>query len=308
MNDLRNHRRVSILFYLLTGYVLLQFAWWAYLLIDLSIQHYADAGPDTVRIKIWMIAGEGAVFLIFLLAGIYIMRRTITREIGLAKQQRNFLLSITHELKTPLAGIKLALQTLQKRSTLDADKRSEIEKGAIANTERLHNLIDNVLLAARLESGVARPELTQTNLAELTRDIVRTVSLHAAREQEIHTDIPTEIRGRFDVNAYTSILTNLLENALKYGDGQPVEISLASDEERITLIVADRGPGIPDNDFRRIFEMFYRPGNEDTRSKKGTGLGLFIVKELTESLGGTIRVEKREPTGTEFTIFLPRRR
>jgi signal transduction histidine kinase len=149
----QTERRVSLLFYLLTAYILLQFAWWAYLLIDLNRTLYASSGEGVIRLKTWMIIGEGSVFLIFLLAGIFIMQRTIRKEIALVRQQRNFLLSITHELKTPIASIKLGLQTLQKRKSLSPEERKPFEESAIKNTERLHSLIDNVLLATRIESG-----------------------------------------------------------------------------------------------------------------------------------------------------------
>lgn len=302
MDRLRTQRRVTVLFYILVAYVILQFSWWAYLLIDLSKAHYEPQGRETVRLKIWMIAGEGAVFLIFLLAGIYIMHRTISREIALARQQRNFLLSITHELKTPLAGIKLALQTLQKRGNLPSDKRMEIENGALVNTERLHALIDNVLLATRIESGGSPLVLEETDVSELTAQIAGQFK----GKQIIQSDIQPQISGTTDVNAYTSIVANLLENALKYGGNQPVLLVLRGGPEEIEISVKDRGPGITDGEAGRIFDMFYRSGNEETRSKKGTGLGLYIVRELTSAMGGRIQIDRPEEGGVKFRVFLPR--
>ncbi len=302
MDPLRTQRRVTVLFYILVAYVILQFSWWAYLLIDLSRAHYAPQGAETVRLKIWMVAGEGAVFLTFLLAGIYITHRTISREIALARQQRNFLLSITHELKTPLAGIKLALQTLQKRGNLPAEKRWDIEKNALANTERLHALINNVLLATRIESGGSPLLIEETDLSALTAQIADQFK----GNQTIHSDIQPQITVNTDVTAYTSIVVNLLENAMKYGGDQSVFLVMRGGPKEIEVSVEDRGPGISDGEVGRIFDMFYRSGNEETRNKKGTGLGLYIVRELTSAMGGRIQIDRPEKGGAKFRVFLPR--
>jgi signal transduction histidine kinase len=298
-------RRVTILFYLLTGYVLLQFAWWAYLLVDLNTELYASQGKDVVNLKIWMVIGEGAVFLVFLLAGIYIMQRTIRKEIALVRQQRNFLLSITHELKTPVAAIKLVLQTLVKRDTLNAEQRAQIQQTAIENTERLHALIDNVLLATRIESGQEPVQLETKNLSELTRQICTGVLVSLLPKNKLTSDIQVDIIAEADPNAYESILINLVENAAKYAENSDIFISLKRGGNRALLTVADGGPGIPDEAKSQIFEKFYRMGNEETRSKKGTGLGLYIVKELCDLHKASISVENNYPSGTIFRISFP---
>lgn len=305
MTKVSNDRRVSLLFYILTLYILVQFSWWAYLLIDLNKLYYADEGADTVNLKVWMILGEGAVFLVFLLGGIFIMQRAIRKEITLVRQQRNFLLSITHELKTPLAAIKLGIQTLQKRKGLTPNQREPLEKTALANTERLHSLIDNVLLATRIESGQHPLYFNPTNLSEKTNQICQETEIALGKSGMIDREIELGLTINIDGNAYESILVNLIENAFKYGDNQNIDVSLRKEGSRMLLTVADHGQGIPLQERKKIFDKFYRMGNEETRSKKGTGLGLFIVKELVALHHGKISISESRSKGASFTVSLP---
>jgi K+-sensing histidine kinase KdpD len=274
-------------------------------LVDLNTEFYASQGQDVVNLKVWMIIGEGTVFLTFLLAGIYIMQRTIRKEIALVRQQRNFLLSITHELKTPVAAIKLVLQTLVKRDTLSQDQRAPLQQNAIENTERLQALIDNVLLATRIESGQEPVQLEEKNLSELTDQICQKLIQSLINEEDTKVAIQPGLHAMVDPNAFESILVNLLENAVKYADGKSIAVELKRSGDRVVLSVIDGGPGIPDQAKTQIFNKFYRMGNEETRSKKGTGLGLYIVKELSDLHRAKISVENNEPTGSIFKISFP---
>jgi signal transduction histidine kinase len=249
----KSGKRLVVLFYLLTAYILLQFAWWAYLLIDLNKKYYFDEGTEAVRLKVLMVAGEGTVFLIFLLTGIYIMQRTVRKEISLVRQQRNFLLSVTHELKTPVAVIKLCLQTLQKRAGLPSEKRLTLESTAVENTERLHNLIDNVLLATRIESGQDVVQKQSIDLSELAERLCGGLLKAIAGRTELHVEIEKGITAEVDPQAFESILVNLTENAVKYAGKSPVAISLASQPDGIRLRVSDFGPGIPPDQTKKVF-------------------------------------------------------
>ncbi len=250
-----------------------------------------------------MVVGEGAVFFSILIAGLIITKNSIRKEITLVRQQRNFLLSITHELKTPISAIRLCLETLSKHQNLEANKRMSLQGNALENTARLNELIDNVLLATRIESGenvlVAEP----SNISELTEKILKRFS--GQSEQKIEHQIERAIKISLDPSAYDSILTNLLENALKYGDNKPVQVSLRSFDGSVILSVKDHGPGISDEMQKKIFTKFYRAQNEETRSQKGTGLGLYIVKELVQLHGGKISVKTNSPSGTQFVIEIP---
>ncbi len=298
-------KRVGVLFYILTSYVLLQFTWWAYLLIDLNKALYASEGESVVRNRVLMVLGEGAVFLVFLLAGIFIMQRTIRKEIGLVRQQRNFLLSITHELKTPVAIIKLCLQTLYKRDNLDIEQRRPLQKSALENTDRLHTLIDNVLLVTRIESNIAFLNLERADLTALTKEITARLNAGFSEKNVFLVECQDGCEAKVDRSAFESILLNLLENALKYGGNNGVSVSLRKKSDQILLEVSDGGPGIPDSEKSRVFTKFYRMGNEETRSRKGTGLGLFIVSELVSLLGGRLTLRDNTPSGSVFSVYLP---
>ncbi len=302
----RLEKRLSLLFYLLIAYILLQFFWWAYLLIDLNSKYYADEGAERVRLKVLMVAGEGAVFLVFLLAGVYIMQRTIRKDMSLVRQQRNFLLSITHELKTPVAAIKLCLQTLEKRSGLTQEQRLPLQQTAIENTERLHKLIDNVLMATRIESGQAIIQKQAVNLSKLTTELARGLLQPLAGEEALLVQVEPAVMAPVDEGMFESILVNLVENAVKYGQGGPIEISLRAEQAQVVLKVADQGPGIPEEERKRVFEKFYRMGNEETRTRKGTGLGLYIVARLVELHGAKLTLADNHPSGTVFSIRFPK--
>jgi|SRR5690554_2859008 len=304
MNSRRAGKRVNVLFYLLTGYILLQFFWWAYLLVELNLELYQNQDPETGNIKVLMIVGEGIVFFIFLLAGIFITQRTIKKEIKLVRQQRNFLLSITHELKTPLAAIKLSMDTLTKRENLDTNQRNLLQNNVRDNTERLSLLIQNVLLATQIENGKDILDKSEVNLSDLTRKIVSRIGQTWAGAK-INVDIHSEIIGLTDIHNYESIVTNLVENALKYGGDKPLTVGLSQENSHAILQVSDHGSGIPNAVKARIFDKFYRVENEETRSKKGTGLGLYIVKELVELNNGSIQVEDNQPSGCRFIVKLP---
>src|SRR5690606_30289537 len=194
MKSSKAGKRVNVLFYLLTIYILLQFFWWAYLLIKLNIEHYGTDERGVGNLKVWMIIGEGSVFFIFLLAGIFLTQRTIKREIKLVRQQRNFLLSITHELKTPLAAIKLCMDTLTKRNNLDADQRNLLQNNVRENTERLSLLIENVLLATRIENGKDTLDKSEVNISELTQKLVTRIA-QTSGKSEIKTHIDPGIIG-----------------------------------------------------------------------------------------------------------------
>ncbi len=296
----RVDRRVLILFYLLIFYITLQFVWWAYSLLRLMKELYGDS--EVFSTKVWMVLGEGAVFIAFLLAGAYIMQRAIRKEMTLVRQQRNFLLSITHELKTPLAAIKLCIETLSKRKDLSSDQREPLERNALQSTERLHNLIDKVLLATRIENSSLESEEIRTPiiLSQISEEVIEQFKITYPNIQ-ITSNIEPDLQLSIDAVHFESIIGNLIENAIKYGDGE-VEINLSKSRNGLVLCVSDNGSGIASEYRKRVFQKFYRIGNEDTRTQKGTGLGLYIVSKLVSMYNGTIRITDNQPTGTRFEI------
>jgi two-component system phosphate regulon sensor histidine kinase PhoR len=313
-----------VLIYVLSGYVLIQFVWWAYMLVDLNSEAYhlrlellttSEMPAPEAQIqktaldaklsqRVWMVLGEGAVFVFILVLGFRALQRSISRELELSAQQKNFLLSVTHELKSPLAAIKLQLQTLAGRSLSD-EKRHQIYVRALADTERLQGLVENLLLVNRVEAGKFPLEMKRTDISELTQQLIKR---HFASELEkgiLTIAFEAGLWIACDHQAMESIVINLIENAQKYAVSSNIDIRIGKQGHSILLSVADQGPGIPDIEKERVFQRFFRLGNEDTRSTKGTGIGLYLVRQLVEMQHGTIHVKDNVPKGTSFEVRLP---
>ncbi len=328
MNSSPKKSRPLFWFYILLVYVFLQFSWWTYLMFQLNSENIRlktelnllkgetpediIANGNTLNAKLhkrWlMISSEGAVFVFLLLLGGYQIRKTLKKETALAQQQKNFLLSVTHELKSPLASTKLQLQTLQKHE-LDRNKQKEILSNAISDTDRLNNLVENILLAAKIENSVFILNKEEYNLSEYIKEGMQQTINSFQYSQKVVLNIEPNIRMKIDRTTFPSIILNLFENAVKYSDGNStITIGLkssfakASEDKKIILSVADQGVGISTEDKTSIFEKFYRVGNEDTRKTKGTGLGLYIVNYLVEQHNGVITVKDNTPKGTVFEV------
>jgi signal transduction histidine kinase len=279
------HRRTLWLFGVLAAYVLLQFLWWAYLLVEKDNELRALIGQlDALGVRstlshgdrsrtLLMVAGEGFVFVCLLLIGLWTIYRSVRHELVLARLQRNFLLAASHELRTPIAGLKLHLQTLQRRQ-LDAEQQRSLMTMALGDVERLGALSEKILLATRLAEA----------------------------------RLPLALPMGSDADAVRTIVGNLLENACKYAPpGTAVTITARSEQGGTLIEVADEGPGVPAEERERIFDRFHRGGREETRQTKGTGLGLFIVRRLADALGGSVTLRNGRPHGAIFEVALPDR-
>jgi two-component system phosphate regulon sensor histidine kinase PhoR len=314
--------KVLLQFYLLVIYVLLQFCWWAYMITNLNkevhdlklkIEVYTNKNADDLVIaqeqlnaklhKRWlMIAGEGTVFALILGLGIYRTRNTFKKEFELSKQQKNFMLSITHELKSPIASARLQIETLLKHQ-LSQDKQEFVLNQALQETERLDALVEKILLANRIESSAYLIQKENFNLSALCQKIIDNLKIALLKNHQINTDIIPDIKIKGDAMAFTSIITNLLDNASKYSPAQStIDVILKKENDIITLIIKDQGIGISTSEEQMVFNKFYRSGNEETRNTKGTGLGLYIVKNLVKMHQGTIKIAANQPKGTIFTI------
>jgi signal transduction histidine kinase len=304
--------RPLLFFYILVIYVLLQFSWWAYLLIDLNKVVYGSQSvilPDgdfsTFEKKWMMVAGEGIVFLAILVFGIYKTRQAFQKEFALARQQRNFLLSITHEFKSPLAAIKLGLQTIQKRN-LDQDQMGRVVTAAISETDRINMLLEDTLMAARIESKNFELSIELVDFSDCCNSVIQHKQTEWTGRRKIVSSIADDVRVMGDPMALTSILVNLMDNADKYAPlGQPVQVQLDRENRDLVLTVSDFGPGIPISERNSVFRKFYRIGNEETRRTTGTGLGLYIVKNLVDLHKGRVSIGDNHPTGAVFRVTLP---
>jgi len=322
MNSNNTSSKVLLQFYLLVIYVLLQFCWWAYMITNLNkevhdlklkIEVYTNKSADEIQVaqqllneklhKRWlMIAGEGTVFALILGLGIYRTRSTFKKEYELSKQQKNFMLSITHELKSPIASARLQIETLLKRQ-LPLDKQEIVLNQALQETERLDLLVEKILLANRIESSAYFIQKDNFNLSALSHKIINNLKSTLLKNHLVNVMVQSDINMLGDHMAFTSILINLLDNAAKYSPNKSrIDLVLSKENETITLAVKDEGVGISLQEEKEVFNKFYRSGNEETRNTKGTGLGLYIVKSLIVLHQGQIKISPNKPKGTIFTV------
>jgi len=328
-------KRMRLLSNIVIAYMLVAFAWWSVLLFVknrdafnakseyLQIVLVADGTVDTreefYTSKIykdlaseyerqeWMIFGEATFFIISLIIGIWLINRGYRNAMFAAQQRRNFLLSITHELKSPIASVKLAFETIFRRD-LSKDKINMLSTSGIKESDRLNDLVNNLLLAAKVESAY-QPVMESLDLNLIFSETINRLSeKYPAATLQFETKLPAgEFQG--DDFGIRSIIINLIENAIKYSP-EPAEVLLevGQKKDQITVSVSDKGYGIDPSERKRIFDQFYRIGNEDTRRAKGTGLGLFIVKRVINAHNGKINVLTNSPKGTRFNIFFPSKR
>jgi signal transduction histidine kinase len=232
----------------------------------------------------------------------------LAREILEVRKQDSFIDSVTHELKSPLASIKLCLQTLD-REGIPEDKRERLRKMMMDDVDRLTSFIDDVLQASRLaHDDVVGMALEDVPLAALARHVVELVATRQKLpEGAITIAIPESLTVHTDRAAIEIVLRNLVDNAVKYSR-DPVRITVRAreDAKAIVLEVEDHGIGIPRAELKRIFQRFYRAPSDGVRKRKGTGLGLFVVSALVRNLGGAVEASSEgADRGSTFVVRLP---
>lgn len=224
----------------------------------------------------------------------------VDKIIRLNAQQNNFLLAVTHELKTPISATKLALQTMKKNpEPMLGQKLIEM---AGSNILRLSRMVDQILLSTKFESKFIDPVFTNCNLKELVAQSIEGLELPPEKRNLIEVSIQDDIFFEADESMMTMVFRNLITNALKYGDDKPVMVSAEKIGSNFKICFSDGGIGISDLDKKRIFEKFYRVGEEKTRTQPGSGLGLYLVKKITEIHSGKVSVSDNKPAGTKFIL------
>ncbi|GAA4923179.1 HAMP domain-containing sensor histidine kinase [Mucilaginibacter defluvii] len=285
-------KRSLIIFYALITYAVAELIWWGYMLVKMQ--------PE----RSGMIMGEGCMFVGVFFLGAFYLHKSMNRERKLQEQKKNFLLSVTHELKSPLASIKLLLQTIQKRDLTKAQVLDFIDK-SLNDIERLDDMVENMLLASKIENSSYTFPKASFNLSNLVDNIVNRLQISKCdcNQQIINAEIEPKIEITGDKFALTSVVTNLIENAVKYSSPcQSVDVKLYKNDGQIFFEVADNGIGIADTEKARIFDRFYRVGSEETRNTKGTGLGLYIVKQVLDKHQASIKVKDNNPSGSIFEV------
>jgi signal transduction histidine kinase len=259
-----------------------------------------DALNETKLRKEWQYIGEGSTFLLVIFVGAIFVYRATHKQIKLSQQQHNFMMAITHELKTPIATTKLNLETLLKRN-LNEDQQHKLLTNAVKETDRLNLLTDNILTASRLESG-SHAVVQELNLSEIADQCFANLERQFPKQQ-LEKHILPDIFVEGDKQLLQILLNNLLENAVKYTpDNAKIVLTLKTSGNKTLLEIADTGNGIPDNEKKNVFKKFYRVGNESVRITKGTGLGLYLCKKIVEDHKGTLLLSDNIPHGCLFAI------
>ena len=254
----------------------------------------------------------GIVFFNLLIFGLIVNTTFLIREIRRNEQHDAFINAVTHELKTPVASIRLYLETLKTRD-VDAQQRQEFYDIMLADSDRLSKTVEQVLRAGRMRHRGRRIAKSAINVTEMVRECLELARVRYGLNEThlIYTESPEASNARVsgDLEELRAAFTNLLDNAVKYSDDEVrVVVSVsASDDKRVIVQVADQGIGIPQTQLRRIFKRFYRVPGRFMARVKGTGLGLFIVKSVVQKHGGRVYAESAGlGHGSTFTVQLPR--
>lgn len=320
-NDTRKQlRRATIVFWVLLFYIIAALFWWLLSLEqqnreihDLKQQQITAAPQTEIYQKEWnqiekarkrnstKYISEGIAFFLLIFFGAVYIYRLVRRQFQLQLQQQNFVMAVTHELKTPISVARLNLETLQKYQ-LDEERQKKLLSMTLHETMRLDSLINNILISSQLDGNAYTRSLEELDLSSLVKDITEQFR-HRYHDRVVNTNIEEEIDFEGDPLLLKMLLSNLLENANKYSPRHAaIDCLLFKKENRIYLQVKDQGEGIADEEKKLVFEKFYRVGNEQTRKTQGTGLGLYICKKIAQEHGGTITLTDNQPAGSIFTV------
>src|SRR5215212_10259168 len=263
-----------------------------------SVTLPVDAGGRDLWLSFVAVRGADGVVYTF---------RDLTGERRLDEEKTDFIATVSHELRTPMAAVYGAAQTLLRRDVeLAPDQRQRLLEMIATQAARLTQITEEVLLATRIDRGDVRVERERVDVVELVRSTVE-----AMKPQLEPATVDVEVgaaagEAAGDRDRIEQVLVNLVDNAVKYGDGRRVVVAVGGSTSGVQISVSDTGPGIPQGDLERIFEKFYRGDPNLTTAPGGTGLGLYIARELVERMGGRIDVRSEAAAGTTFVVELPR--
>jgi signal transduction histidine kinase len=318
-------RRATIVYWVLLIYILAALVWWFVSLekqnrqmTDLKVQQLHTVidrtqSPAAYNKEIATLQNEknrnttkyiaeGVTFLALTLIGAVFIYRSVRRQFNMQQQQQNFMMAVTHELKTPISVAQLNLETLL-RYQLDVEKQKKLIRMTLDETSRLNFLTNNILISSQLESGGYKTAKDDLDISDLLKDCLHDFKNRFPERvliQEIEPD--AEVKG--DPLLLQMMINNLVENAIKYSPKEsPVTAVLKKHRSGIELQIKDEGPGIPDDEKKKIFTRFYRIGNEATRKTQGTGLGLYLCRTIAAYHNADILVTDNKPQGSNFAVI-----
>lgn len=247
-----------------------------------------------------MVLGEGLVFASILIFAFIRLYNGLRREVLLAKKERNFMLSVSHELKTPIAAIKLSLDALGRSDLPDA-KRAGLLLHSNREIRRLQSLTENILLASQLDEITTVEKRQVVEFSKLLEE--ECLRFQQMSGREIFRDIKDGVHVFADAEMLRAVFSNLIDNAIKYSPhGGAIKVFLTGERPNFEVKISDEGVGISDHEKDRIFQRFYRSNDEITRSTSGTGLGLHIVKTICQLYNYKLSVENSSAKGSVFII------
>ena len=300
--------RRSVGFPLTLGFVLpilalvLAVVYWVLVLGD--VRPIAPSGLATLG---WVLLLLGTMFFVLIIVGTAWLCSWLVREMRVNQRQRAFLDAVTHEMKTPLASLRLSIETIL-RHDLERERRREFLDRMCEDLDRLHQTVDQVLAAARAEEPGRSPAFRTVALRNVLESCIAEIrDRHLLPDEAVLLDTGQDPVVRGDSTELSVVFRNLLENAVKYSD-EPIEVKVAvagPSDGRVSVDISDRGIGIPAGELRKIFQRFYRVGRDVQRTAAGLGLGLFIVRSLVRRQGGRV-VARSEGSGegSRFVVTL----
>lgn len=315
-----SQKRALGVFILLVLFLLSMAVWWIVYLARLTdekveIAAQLGASPEFVEelhqqeiSRQVMVGSEGVMFLLLILVGIWLIYRAVAQAERLRRHQENFLMAVTHELKTPLASMAIYVDTLES-PRIPEEKKKTVLPRIRQDIKRLERLVENILQAGRFDSSGYRPDRSRVELDKMLESLLdRLVRDWPNVRIHVERDIESGVEANVDGPVIKRAVSAVLDNAIKYA-GRPeahITVRLHRRDDRGEITIADRGIGMEEKELKLIFERFYRVGDELTRGSEGTGLGLYLCREMIRAHGGRIRARSGgSGKGTEFTINLP---
>jgi two-component system, OmpR family, sensor histidine kinase CiaH len=316
-------RQATLLYWLLFFYTIIALVWW---FISLEKQNVEKTGFEISTLKATVSEAatpglflekqadilykqkrrttkhiaEGVAFLFVIIIGAVFVYRAVKKQLKLNRQQQNFIMAITHELKTPIAISKLNIETLQKRQ-LDDITQKKFLSNTLTEMHRLNDLVNNILIVSQIETGDYIISKDYVNISQILEILIAELK-HQHPSRNFEPTIEKNITVIGDALLLKLVFSNLIDNALKYSPKSSTVTVVLIQNPNALFMVKDFGHGISNEEKQKVFEKFYRTGNENTRNTKGTGLGLYLCKKILTDHKATITIEDNVPNGSIFKI------